>query len=181
MKLLLCYLIVSLLTDIICWYLAKNGMTNYLIRNVFTLAEFTCLAYIYFKKFDSPGIKTIIKAVTLLFYLTAVFLFVVVDKLNQQEDLLSAISAFFFMLLGYIYGYHLFRDYKISKLQDDSFFWVNNAILIYFSANFVLFLFFGFVVKFKMELFYFVYSFQLLTSIIYYVIISFGIWKAKNY
>lgn len=179
MRVLFFYLIASLLTDVICFFLARQGLSNYIIRNLFTLVEFGCLSFIYINKFDSPRIKALIISFSVLFFFAATILYLINKKFNQQEDVLSAIVAFFFMLISYIYAYLLFRDYKLNQLQDDVFFWVNNAILIYFSSNFVLFLFFGYVVKFKLQLFYFVYSFQLFTSIIYYLTITLGLWKAK--
>ena len=179
-KVLFIYITASLLADGICIYLARQGYPNYLVRNLFTLIEFGCLAYIFYKKFDSYVIKNLTKVVSMFFFFTATLLLVVFNKLNKQEDILSAISAFFFMLLGYTYMYHLFRDYDFDKFRDNAFFWVNNAILIYFSANFVLFLFFGYVVNFEMERFYLIYSLNRITYIAYNLILTVGIWKVKN-
>ncbi|MCY7353257.1 MAG: hypothetical protein LH606_21785 [Cytophagaceae bacterium] len=67
--------------------------------------------------------------------------------LNMPSKSLS-IQSIFFLLLALVYFYRLFTsDRPVINLERTGMFWVNSAVLIYFSINFLAFFLWNYMIK----------------------------------
>ncbi len=179
LRILLFYIFCSILSDNISLFLAYRNEHNYFIRNIFSITEVTCLCLIYILRFNVLAIKGTI-LFFLIFYLVLSFI-ILGSKggINSEDNLLNQIEAIFFIIIGHIYIYRLFYEMKLKELSNDTFFWINNAILFYFTANLVLFLFYDKIVRFQIQRFYILHSLHLISNITFNVMLAIGIWKTR--
>ena len=179
LRVLIFYLFISITSDITSLILANQHKTNYLIRSIYTLLECTCLAFIYYHKFESYKIKNIIKGFYFCFVVLFIYFCFQIGGITQYDNGMSVFEAFFFLIIGQTFIYYLFKNMNLEKLKDDSFFWINSAIIIYFSSNIVLFFFYSYIVKFEISKFYFLNSLHLLSNITFNIMLTYGICKVK--
>jgi hypothetical protein len=180
LRVLFFYLILSIFSELVGYFLITKNIQNYLSRNLYTVLEFTCLASIFYLRFNSKTIRKLI----LLFYFVFLFLvfYILVFKefYNKRDNILTTFESSFFIFISYFYLFRLIKDMDNSIFLNSYFIWVNNAILIYFSAAFVLFLFIEYIEKFNKESYYYVVSLHLLANITFNLMLSIGIWKIKR-
>lgn len=179
MRVLFFYIIASALSDFISLYLAKKGISNYLVRNVYIMLIGFCISYIYYNAFNDKKIRIFILSSFTVFLFLYVSNFLIWGNLSRLDITVITVEAFFFILLAHFYTYYLFKEMNFEKLRDDAFFWVNNAFLIYFSGNFAIFLYFNYILNIGLELYYFLHSLQLLTNIAFNILLTIGLWKIK--
>lgn len=179
LKVLFFYVLLSILSDSSSLILANKGIHNYFVRNIYTVLECTCFAYIYFNKFSSTRIKRIILRFYGFYLALFIATFAYKGNINTSDNILSTLEAIAIIIVGHIYTFMLFKSEEIDVLEDDSFFWINNAILIYFSANIILFLFYGYIEKFEIHRYYLLHSLHLISNISFNLILAFGIWKVR--
>jgi hypothetical protein len=173
------YIIISVMTDVISVILSKNYIQNIGVQNVFTILECTCISYIYLLRFETVKSKNIIKIFYISFLAMALFIFFFREGYQKSNSLISTLEACFIITLSTAYFYKLMKELAIYKLNDYYFFWINSAFLIYFSMSFFMFLFDSYLERFDLAIFYFIYSFQLITNIAFNIILATGVWKIR--
>lgn len=179
MRALLFYIIASALTDLISLSLANHGISNYPIRNVYIIITGFCISYIYYNSFDDKRVKIFILFFSIAFLFLCLSNFVIWGSFSKLDKVVVTAEATFFILLAHVYTYYLFKEMNYERLRDDSFFWINYALLIYFSGNFAFFLYFDYIITIDIKILYFLHSLPLLTNITYNILLSTGLWKIR--
>lgn len=177
LRVLFVYVAISALSEICSYFFITNNIHNYIVRNTYTFLELTSLTILYFIQFQENKSRTVIVVAYFLIVILTLIIFFCLGKFNEPDNIVSTIESAFFIILSYVYIYKLMKDIANSSFSESYFIWINNAILIYFSLTFVLFLFIGYIEKFRIEGYYFVYSLHLIANVLLNVLISIGVWK----
>lgn len=123
----------------ISFYLKPQGYNRAWLGNIYFLAELLFLSF-YFKK----HLPEKVNKQFVFFIVIAATAFVVrtVDKsvfaLNTADA--SALNLLY-MLYGFAGFYLLLKQRKVKLLETSGYFWANVAFVIYYSGNFIIFLF----------------------------------------
>lgn len=179
LRVLFFYCVITVLMEGIGFFLFIANENTYMVQNSFTLLETTLLLIIYYLKFETKNQKRLIVSFYCLFIALSIYLFIIKKGFNKQDNILNTFESAVFMSCAYFYFFILMKELKILKITDDYFTWINAAILIYFSAGFVMFLFNEYIENLYINLFYLVYCLYLISSIAFNIILSMGIWKNR--
>lgn len=180
LRVLFIYSIISVLTEAINLYLAKNNTYNYQVRNSFTYIECSLLLYIYFLQFSGQKVRAFILIAFCLFTLIAIKVLLIDGKINKSDNILTTFESSLFIVLSLYYLYSDIVENEIPRLGEKYFFWINNALLIFFGFSFFLFLFSGFLEKTETVIFKCFKGAYLLTNILFNILLSLGVWKTKT-
>jgi hypothetical protein len=180
LRVLFSYVIVCSLAEGLSVILASyNIYAYYFSQNVFTLLEYTFLVTIYFLEFKSKKERQVIWAVTLIYVMSVTYYFIRFDTFTMSTSIPYIIEAFILIGLSVYFLYKTQVELTIPSLKDYPFFWVNCAILIYFSTSLILFLCNDYLENCKREQFESLWSLHLIGNIIYNNLLGIAIWKTK--
>jgi len=181
LRVLFIYLSVSVITEFASRLLADSYVKGYyVVQNCFTVLEFLLIALIYYYEFSSASLKSLIKYLIWSYASISILAFVLLANFAEPHSLFSTIEACIMIVLSITFFYHLHKRLDIPELNNYYFFWINSAILLYFSTSFILFLFDGYLQQCDKNTFQLLYSLHLLANIAYNTLFSLGIWKFKT-
>jgi hypothetical protein len=175
------YLIVlmgfCLLTEVgtsILWHLEMN---NLWISHLLAPVELMLLLRYYGKEFNR-NFAQVLNAMGIGF-----LLFVTTDSLFFHSPFeMNAVSktteCIVLVLLSLIMWMKIMRDMELKKLTSAPMFWVNSAVLMYFSTTILLFIFSRSILE-SPELAIWIWMFHLFFMTLYYVLFSIGLWKIR--
>ena len=133
------YSIFSFLFEIIANYYAANRWNNHLIFIIFFLIETFLISYFYFKYFKKMSEKRIIVFISIIIF--AFMLLNLLNSKNELDDIASSVQSIGFIAFSLLCYYNILSNQEIKNLLEASIFWINTAIIIYFSGKFFVFLF----------------------------------------
>ena len=112
-----------------------------------------------------------------LFYLIT-FIDYKVNGIKEMDNFSSTVEASFFIIASLLSFFFIIRHLIFENIIAMPFFWINSAILIYFSGIMLLYVFSK---AFNKEEYNFLYGFiNSPLNIIYNSLISIGFWKSRN-
>ena len=173
------FLIVSIaaLVEISSLYIFDTTINNLTIFHFYTAFEFT-LIFLFYVLFYRQYFK--LKFLYLLlpcFYLINYF-DNKLNGINEMDNFSVTIESSFFIIISLASFFFIIRHLIFENIVAMPFFWINSAILIYFSGNMVLFVVNKSLPK---EDFYILYSFiNSPLNILYNLLICIGFWKSRN-
>jgi hypothetical protein len=177
LKLLMSLVIISFLCDIGSIYLKPvfNINTNY-ASSGYQLAEFIILFVIYYHALHYQRRLNVFAGLGLIFLLLFFtnLLFIQQEGINTYTKLYA---AFVFILLSIGYFYQLMKDLPTLHLQRLPMFWINTAVLVYFSGNFFLFLMSDYLVKVLHEDLMIYWSFHNFLNITKNLLFASAVWQ----
>lgn len=155
---------------------------NYLfaLANSFTIIQFFTFSYIYYQQFTATEVRNTIKVAVAIYLVFSAIVFFVFKKFMHPDNLTTVVEGCVLWTLSIYFFYTVLKEMTIPKLTENSFIWLNAAILIYFSVSLVLFLADDYLETCSSNIFKALWSLHLLAHITFNVLSSLGIWKQKN-
>ncbi len=150
--------------------------TNYL-GTLYEIGEFTILFFLYFGILKPKKSKWIFILIGFSFILFSSlnFLFLQHEKLNSFTFLSSSII---FIWLSVVYFFSLMKDLPTYHLEQIPMFWINTAVLIFFSGNFFLFLTTDYLIKVSPNDFMVHWSLHNILNIVKNLLFTIAFWHA---
>lgn len=173
-------LFVSLTIDVACIILGHLKINNMFLMTVFTVIEFISLIFFYklfFDKISKSIIHYIIGACFLVYIILDEIVF---NDVTLFDSVSVSIESVIIILYSLISFYFIIKNIMYEDLLAEPFFWINTALLIYFSGNLFLFSFSKYLQNHHAKDFLNFYVIHSVLHIIYYSLISLGFWKAKR-
>ncbi len=181
LRVLFIYIVISASTEIVSRQLSTINLNGYYaVQNIFTLLECALLTFIYYLEFRAGFSRTIILLAFLIYGIIACTELFFIKSIFQPNNVISSVESCLLIGLSVSFFYKVHTELAIPKLREYYFFWLNTAVLIYFSTSIILFLFDGYLEKCPIKIFYLLYSLHLLTNITYNILLSTGIWSSKQ-
>ncbi len=143
LRILFVYLIVSLITDLFCFYGEYKSLNHYVI-NVFTYFEFVCFSLILTMRNDTLKYKSFIP-LCLAFTFGFVLSFIYTRNPGQINNFVNCFEAMILIILSIINLFELNNDLSIPNLFQYPYFWILASTLLYFSVVLFVFIFSGYI------------------------------------
>jgi hypothetical protein len=154
---------------------------NTFLFDIYVVEEFVLLSMLY-RSWLSNRIhaKISIPIVALLFVVFSIYNSIHLQRHHVFNSNARAIESILLASYSVIGFYHLFQESMEEPISRNPFFWINTAILLYFSAGIFLFLLSNTLLKNMDNTFNrIVWDIHRWLAIVYYTLIGIGIWKIK--
>jgi hypothetical protein len=151
---------------------------NILFINIFVLIEFCLVVYYYYLSSSSKFRKQI------LLVLCAIFITILITELGNKSPLeylnysalFSSTSLIFLALYSLL---SMINNTKEKLITNDPSFWINLGVIMYFSCTLFIFGLERYYVKYN-NLNLLITYLLLFFAIVYYSLLSLGLWKASQ-
>jgi hypothetical protein len=138
LKLLLVLTGVSLIGDLASLFLHFIKISSNYAGNTYSLFEFEILLGIFYIAFKKPRLRGVFVTVGFVYFLffTLNFFFFQKQNVNSYSLILSSMTM---IVLAVVFFYKLIVDLPALQIHHLPLFWINVAVLIFFSGNLFLF------------------------------------------
>lgn len=168
----------SLFTEVTMSLLSKKGINNLFLIHIYVVVEYIVFGYVYAYYLNSIKLRKPIYITIVLFTAFSIFNVICLNGLKEFNTYGLLVEGALFIILSLLFFYKLFKDLEVGNLFTLPMFWINCAILIYFTANFMLF---GLVELFPKEV-----GSNLWDNIhttftgVYSILMAIGLWKTRT-
>lgn len=176
MRVLFVLLLLSLALDGISLYLLEQKMHNRWILNSYTIVEY----FVYCSFFLMVLQTTNIRKFFLIGYIAVgsiLFYFTLKDFWTHINDITMGIESIVMIFSSAAYFYIMLRQLKYDSPFSNPFFWLNSAILIYFSGSFFVFIFIDYRVP---NMSWDLWNIHSIVRIIFNLLLVIGFWKTRK-
>lgn len=154
-----------------------SDISNITIFHFYTNIEFSLIFIFYMLFYKQYFHLKILYFVIPAFYVVS-FVDYKLHGLNEIDSFSVTVESFVFLFISLMSFYFIIRHLIFENIVAMPFFWLNSAILIYFSGNILLFIFSK---SLNTEDYYFLYSFiNSPLNIIYNFLICVAFWKSRK-
>jgi hypothetical protein len=140
LKAMTLYMVSCLLCEIPNNYLLYHNINNLFILHIFTVIEFVFLAYVYSFHIKSVINKRLLFGGTIAFVVLAVLNTIYVQPLSVFNSYARCAEILIILFLALCYVHKLIVNNEQRQLRTFPMFWINTAVVIYFTAGFFLYL-----------------------------------------
>lgn len=110
-----------------------------ILSNSFTIIEFLLLCGVYFKMFLEEH-KVLFYVAVAVFVFSEIAVSIFLQPFDSFQNLSIVLEAIIFILFAFSWKLHVFVTTPVLKIGRYSYFWINTAVLVYFSINLLLFI-----------------------------------------
>ncbi|NVK63086.1 MAG: hypothetical protein HWE22_00815 [Flavobacteriales bacterium] len=164
------------ISQIIATLLWWEQVNNMFVSHVFTIVECYLLLQYYSFQFEEKA-KRLIKIVSWLFVGLGIVDFVLSYNNWNMNAFSKGVECAILIIVSLITWRKTMVDMSESNLLSKPFFWVNSAVLVYFSANSLLFAFSESILSGERTIGLSLWAIHLFFMTVYYSLISIGLWK----
>lgn len=153
---------------------------NFFVFHIYTVVEFLLITILYLKFFKRVVHPVIFFLVNIVF-LSIAYIDYRINGLRSIDNLSISVESIILAICSLSLFYYVLKNLVFDNLLGSSIFWINTAILIYFSGNFFLFIFSDYLLLESEQIYNFVWSLvHSLFNIIYNLLLAIGFWKTKR-
>jgi hypothetical protein len=172
--------IIAFLVEVICVVHSLSGLNNFYIFRIYTVFEFTLLSAFYIL-FFRMYINPLIFKLLILFFILVALVDYKINGFTNIDNISSSVSCIILTCYSLFLFYFLLKYLLIENLLSSQIFWVNTAVLFYFSGNLFLFAFSDLLVKKDDESYsLFWATIHSFFNISYNVLLAVALWKTKT-
>lgn len=175
---LLCVL--SICSNFISLIFTKKFQNNIPIFHLYVGVEFVIYGFLYYFIFQGKLMKKIILGYLLIYILVFLSLFSYFKSIWTVNEVPRILANTFLIFLSVSYFLKVLRELKYESILKDDFFWFNTAVFFYFGTTFYIVIFEGFIRSYEYDLLLFTWPVQLISMIIYNLILAKGIWTMSK-
>jgi hypothetical protein len=139
LKLLFILTGVSLVGDLASLLLHYVQISSNYAGNTYTLFEFEILLAIFYLAFKKPGLRGVFVTLGLVYFLFSFLNLLFFQKQNVNSYSLI-LSSMVMIVLAVVFFYRLIVDLPALQIHQLPLFWINVAVLVFFSGNLFLFI-----------------------------------------
>lgn len=173
-------LMISLIIEIVTLFLMKRNINTLIIFNCFTVLGFVFLFSFYSNFVDSVRKTQLNKIILLVFLLIAVIDLFFINGFKRVNTLTVSIESITLIIYSLFSFYLIMSRMLFEDLLQAPFFWINIAVLFYFSGSLFLFLFGNYLISQGNKAYMEMYKIHTFVNAIWYLFISIGFWKVKK-
>ena len=164
LRILLIWLSLSLLSDIVCYQLASNGINSLWVINLFDIAESVCFFFLFYGELSNKLSKLFPVITFILFAMVWVYFnhsIPLMSNFNQHPKTLKSII----ITIGSGIALLQLSNRELNLLRSNKF-WTMAGLFLYFSVSIVIFFSSKIIVSNDHFLMYFTWNALLLLTII---------------
>lgn len=133
------YLLLTLLIELLGYYLRSRGQSNVLLYNFFSLFEFCFYLVIISLVIRSASVKRTIMIVIALYTLTATINILFIQKIKVFHTMTYALGCLIVVTFCVYFFLELFRQPKSVRLANNPAFWICSGLLFFYCCGFPLY------------------------------------------
>lgn len=142
LRLILIYCLIYIVFEIFGWYYALNHLQNHFLFNILSYIDIIFWGFFYYSILD----KTVTKRVTIFLVTVTLILtlwshFGTGRDFNRMDSFALSVGSISLIAMSLLFFYQLLNSLEIRNIFIYPFFWINVAVLIYFSGSFFSFIF----------------------------------------
>lgn len=176
---LLFMFVASVITEIVSVILHKNNIQNLFVFRIYTVVQFLLLSIFYVQSISSEKFKFFIKPAFTIFLIVEL-----IDCLKSgfysMDDAPLSVASIFLMIYSLFTFYYILQNTIYLNILNESVFWVNSAVLMYFSGCLFLFIFNSYVLNKSHKLHYELWGINSILNITFNVLMAIGFWKTRH-
>jgi hypothetical protein len=171
-------LVVSLLVETLSYFILTAN--NIILMHIYTFIEFSLLSVFFKLFFGSKFSFKMLFLLICLFLLIAGFDAFFLNDFYTINNFSTSIEAISMIIFSVVAFYFTLKNLLFDNILATPFFWINTAILIYFSGNLFLFLFSNYLQKHQILNYKMLFINHSFLNIVFYILISIGFWKVEK-
>lgn len=157
-------------------------MNEYHINNLwllhyYTVFEFSLIAWFFGIILEGFIQPKLILIVGIGFGIASMLNSIYLQPLNEFNTYARSLEGVLVILMALAWYFRTLSEMKVKRLQDEPLFWVNTALLLYFSGSVLLFAFSNFLLSLNRSLNLYIWAFHGIFSALLYSFVSIGVWK----
>ncbi|HTE10238.1 MAG TPA: hypothetical protein VK645_04695 [Chitinophagaceae bacterium] len=168
-------LFITFLSESISVYLPMAGSSNYPVYHFYVIISFWLYSLIYFYLFKAKNIRFVVLGVPVVFTIFCIVNSMNYQRLNQFPSTNVMVSNITLVIYSLIYLKHLIDSNLFISLRRNAEFWLNSAVLVYFTLQVFIWGIFNYLIKNKMNINPMI-NFAVCTSIIFYLVLGLAIY-----
>jgi hypothetical protein len=173
--------IVGVLVEIILTSYPVKGLTSSEVAHGYTIVEFILLSVFYYRFFKPYfGGRAGIILCLIPVFLTIAYADFKINGMNMIDNISVSTESILLCSYASFLFYYVLKKLLYEDLLAEPVFWINSAVLIYFSGNLLLFAFSNEIVKSSEKLHYELWAIiHTVCNVFYNVLIAIGFWKTS--
>lgn len=172
-------LLISLIIEIIDWKFSKFSQNNLDIFHLFTIIEFILISLfyiLYFKQYIKPLTFVIIIPIFLIIAITEY----IVKGPGCMKNISTSVESILLVSYSLFFYFFVMKRSLYENILTVSTFWINSAVLTYFSGNLLLFVFSSYLNATDMKNYTFLWAtIHSFFNIMFNILLSIGFWKIR--
>lgn len=180
LKVLCIHLFIACATEISSYVLMERGINNLPLLHVYTLTEFLLLYLYYDLIFGNTFPKWLLRSIAAAFLLFSVINSLFIQSIYTFNSYARGLEALLLIIFSLMYFYKLSLPSQIDKEVMAPATWISSGILIYFSGGFILFILSNYILPMGHVLNRQIWAIHSFLSILLYVLVAIGLWRARK-
>ncbi|MBL7919312.1 MAG: hypothetical protein JNJ40_03295 [Bacteroidia bacterium] len=156
-----------------------NHSNNYILH-YFTAVEFALISLFYsffFRNYFKPYLINLF----IPLFLIAAYIDYRVYGLFSVYNFSPSVECIVLIIYSFFFLYYALKNLIFENLLSTPVFWINTAILFYFSGNLILFIFSDYMAKSDIIKYGILWSIiHTFFNLLYNILLSIGFWKTKS-
>lgn len=173
-------LVVSFCIEVLNLILMRQKINTVSIFNSFTILEFVFLSSFYANFFYGIKRSHLNTIVLIAFVIVALLDFILVSGFKKVNTITISVESITLIIYSLVSFYFIMSEMLYENILEESFFWINIAVLFYFSGSLFLFIFSNYLMQQGNKLFMDTYKIHTFVNAVWYLFISIGFWKVKK-
>ena len=142
LRIVVIYCFIYAVFEIIAWYHALNHLQNHFLFNILSYIDIIFWGVFYYSILEKTVTKKIvIFLVTVTLILTFWSHFGTGRDFNRMDSFALSVGSISLIAMSLLYFHQILNNLEIKNIFIYPFFWINVAVLIYFSGSFFSFIF----------------------------------------
>ncbi|MCG8576659.1 MAG: hypothetical protein MI810_17400 [Flavobacteriales bacterium] len=172
--------VVALITQLISYWLWRKALNNLPILHLYTPLEFVLIIRFYKVWSGDFIVQKRLNWLAYSFVLVAIINVIFFQSLFEINSYIRGLESVIIIILSLSFWAKIMRELQIERLVQSPLFWFNTAFLIYFSVNFILFVFSSDLNKLAVEKAIQPWLVHCFFMTIYYLLLAIGLWRKQH-
>lgn len=155
-----------------------SGYYRGVIGNIYVLFEIGCFLCLYYVIFIRRAIRISILSIAFLYLI--LFLLTTTHQISVIDSATQTLRDFILIVCAVSYFFLLIIELPENNLQKLPMFWINSAILFFFSCTFMLSLSINYILDALRDDFILYWTFRNFLRTLFCAIMCVGIWQARK-
>ncbi|MBL7909972.1 MAG: hypothetical protein JNJ41_02810 [Bacteroidia bacterium] len=172
--------VINVTVEILSFVFLQVNFSNKYMLHYFTVAEFGLIS-LFYSFFLKDYFKPLLIYLLIPVFLLAAIIDYKVYGLSSSYNFSSSVECILLIFYSLFFFYYVLKNLIFENLLSTPVFWVNTAILFYFSGNLILFVFSNYMAMvdpLKLAILWSVI--HTFFNVLYNVFLSIGFWKTRG-
>lgn len=181
LQIIFLYCIIHSFFESVAWYYVFNHEQNHFLNNTLTYVDTVFLGYYYYCLSLNSVYKKVISVINILAISIILWShFTTGRDYNRIDSFAHSISNISLIGVSLLFFYQLLNNLDVKNLFSYSYFWINVAILIYFSGVFFVDIFAEFITFNKDESITQFWNTKDYLLFFHHIFLAIGLWFSKT-